>query len=59
MPLAAPIALGSIVAFLENEPHRLELVRLVLYPREDPAAYTVYAEALRTLLSARTDTVIG
>jgi O-acetyl-ADP-ribose deacetylase (regulator of RNase III) len=53
MSLAAPIALRALVEFLENEPHALELVRMVLYPREDPAAYGVYAEALRTLLSAR------
>jgi len=53
MRLAAPIALRALLEFLENEPHALELVRVVLYPREDPAAYAVYAEALRTLLAAR------
>lgn len=54
--LAAPIALRAILEFLHQEPHRLELVRVVLYPREDPAAYEVYAGALRRLLSDRLET---
>jgi O-acetyl-ADP-ribose deacetylase len=53
MRLAAPIALRAIIDFLESEPHELELVRVVLYPREDAAAYRVYAEALQRLLAAR------
>lgn len=53
MRLAAPIALGAIIAFLEGEEHSLELVRMVLYPREDRSAYSIYAEALRELLAAR------
>ncbi len=51
MRLAAPIALETIIEFLANEQHSLSEVRLVLYTREDEAAYTVYAQALRQLLS--------
>ncbi|MGI4790266.1 MAG: macro domain-containing protein [Janthinobacterium lividum] len=54
--LAAPIALQAIIDFLENKPHSLTLVRIVLYPREDKAAYSVYAAALRGLLLARSST---
>ncbi len=53
MPLAAPVAVRAILDFLETEPHGLERVRLVLYPREDPAAYSVYASALRDVLAER------
>ena len=49
--LAAPVALKTIVAFLRNEVHTLDEVRMVLYTREDPAAYTVYEQALVQLLS--------
>lgn len=59
MPLAAPVALRALIEFLENEPHVLELLRVVLYPREDPTAYAIYAEALQTLLSARTGSMTG
>ena len=51
MRLAAPIALRAILEFLPREPHQIALVRVVLYPREAPAAYQIYAEALRQLLS--------
>jgi O-acetyl-ADP-ribose deacetylase len=51
MRLAAPIALRAIVDFLENEPHQLELVRLVLYPSEGPTRYQIYAEALQAVCS--------
>src|SRR5215470_17658481 len=33
--LAAPIALKTIIDFLEQEQHNLDVVRMVLYPRED------------------------
>lgn len=49
LPLAAPVALRAICDFLEAEPHNLELVRLVLYPREQPEAYGIYAAALTNL----------
>ena len=49
MEKAAPIALESIIEFLRSKPHKLNLVRLVLYPREVPEAYEIYAQALRTL----------
>jgi len=47
--LAAPVALRAIIAFLETQPHDLDLVRMVLYPREMPEAYRIYAQALREL----------
>jgi O-acetyl-ADP-ribose deacetylase (regulator of RNase III) len=50
---AAPVAARAIVEFLESEPHQLKLVRLVLYPVEQPQAYSVYAEALAELLGSR------
>lgn len=58
VPLAAPVALTAILDFLQ-EPNALELVRLVLYPREDPAAYAVYAGALKTLLAQRRAAAAG
>ena len=51
--LAAPVALRAIIGFLEKERHDLELVRLVLYTREDTTAYEVYADALRQILRER------
>jgi O-acetyl-ADP-ribose deacetylase (regulator of RNase III) len=51
--LAAPIALRTVIEFLEREQHDLDEVRMVLYTREDDKAYTVFAEALERLLSAR------
>src|SRR5206468_10886906 len=37
--LAAPVALKTIIEFLEREQDNLEEVRMVLYPREDDTAY--------------------
>ena len=51
MRLAAPIALRTIIEFVERERHGLDEVRMVLYTREDGRAYTVFAEALEQLLS--------
>lgn len=51
--LAAPIALRTIIQFLEQERHNLEEVRLVLYTREDAMAYTVFVQALERLLAER------
>src|SRR3954465_6382605 len=51
--LAAPLALGTIIAFLERERHDLDEVRVVLYTRENDKAYTVFAEALEQILSQR------
>ncbi len=51
--LAAPIAMKSIVDFLENEKHTLEEVRMVLYTREDNTAYSVFEQALQQLLESR------
>src|SRR5882724_5757917 len=51
--LAAPIALKTIIEFLEKEKHSLDEVRMVLYTREDAKAYTVFAETLEKILSER------
>jgi O-acetyl-ADP-ribose deacetylase len=52
LPLAAPVALRAILDFLTTEPaHGLELVRLVLFPEEQPQAYGIYADALREILA--------
>ena len=51
--LAAPIALRTIIDFLEREQHSLDEVRMVLYTREDDRAYTVFAQALEQILSDR------
>jgi O-acetyl-ADP-ribose deacetylase (regulator of RNase III) len=51
--LAAPIALRTIIEFVERERHSLDQVRVVLYTREDDKAYTVFAVALEQILSAR------
>jgi len=49
--LAAPVALRTIIEFLTREPHHLDEVRMVLYPREDETAYAVFARALEQILS--------
>ena len=51
--LAAPIALRTIVEFLDREQHGLEEVRMVLYSREDEKAYTIFAQTLEQILTAR------
>ena len=51
--MAAPIALRTIIEFLERERHDFDEVRMVLYTREDEKAYTVFAEALERILSER------
>jgi O-acetyl-ADP-ribose deacetylase (regulator of RNase III) len=51
--LAAPIALKTIIEFLEREQHNLDEVRMVLYTREDDTAYTVFARTLEQILSER------
>jgi O-acetyl-ADP-ribose deacetylase len=51
--LAAPIALRTIIEFVERERHSLDEVRMVLYTREDDRAYTVFAETLEQILSER------
>jgi O-acetyl-ADP-ribose deacetylase (regulator of RNase III) len=45
--LAARVAVDALVGFLEREPHDLREVRVVLYPREQPRAYSIYAQTLR------------
>ena len=51
--LAAPIALKTIIEFLERGQHGLDEVRMVLYTREDETAYTVFAKALEEILAKR------
>ena len=55
--LAAPIALGTIIEFLEREPHGLDEVRVVLYTCEDGKACAVFAEALERIQLERGGTV--
>jgi O-acetyl-ADP-ribose deacetylase (regulator of RNase III) len=52
--LAAPIALKTIIQFLETEHHHLNEVRMVLYNREDDKAYAIFAHALEQILLERT-----
>jgi len=49
--LAAPIALKTIIVFLETEKHELEEVRMVLYTREDDKAYAIFADSLKQILA--------
>jgi O-acetyl-ADP-ribose deacetylase (regulator of RNase III) len=57
---AAPIALRTIIEFLEQAQHDIDEVRMVLYTRENDKAYTIFAEALEQLLSQRVgDTTAG
>ena len=51
MRLAAPVALQAIIDFLLQAQHELLEVRVVLYTREDDAAYSVYATALEELVN--------
>jgi len=51
--LAAPIALRTIIQFLEKEPHNLDEVRVVLYAREDDKAFPIFADALEQILSEK------
>jgi O-acetyl-ADP-ribose deacetylase len=51
--LAAPIAMRTIIHFLEHEQHDLNEVRMVLYTREDSSAYAVFAHELEQILSER------
>ena len=53
--LAAPIALTTIIEFLEREQHSLEEVRMVLYSREDDRAYPIFAEALQRFVRGRAE----
>jgi O-acetyl-ADP-ribose deacetylase (regulator of RNase III) len=48
--LAAPVALRAICDFLRTEKHDLDLVRIVLYSYDNPAAHPTYATALNHLL---------
>jgi O-acetyl-ADP-ribose deacetylase (regulator of RNase III) len=51
--LAAPVALQTILAFLETELHNLQEVRMVLYQREDDRAYPIFVQALEQLLGSK------
>ncbi|MDQ3814457.1 MAG: macro domain-containing protein [Armatimonadota bacterium] len=49
MAEAAHVALRTVINFLRQEEHNLSLVRFVLDAPEDPAAYSIYAQALSRL----------
>jgi O-acetyl-ADP-ribose deacetylase (regulator of RNase III) len=51
MRLAAPIALRTIIKFLETEQHTLDEVRMVLYSRENDRAYPIFAQTLEQILA--------
>jgi O-acetyl-ADP-ribose deacetylase (regulator of RNase III) len=53
LPLAAPIALRTIIQFLQKKRHNLNEVRMVLYAREDDRAYLIFAKTLEQILSER------
>ena len=53
--LAAPIALLTIIEFLEREQPSLDEVRMVLYSREDDRAYPIFADALQRLVRRRAE----
>lgn len=55
MRLAAPVALATIIEFLERGEHSLDEVRLVLYTREDEKAYPLFAEALQLFVTRRAE----
>jgi O-acetyl-ADP-ribose deacetylase (regulator of RNase III) len=57
--LAAPIALKTIIQFLEGEQHILDGVRMVLYTRENDTSYTVFERALEQILSERNTGEVG
>jgi len=48
--LAAPIALNTIIAFLEHEKHGFNEVRMVIYLKDD-VAYTVFVSALEQIMA--------
>lgn len=49
---AAPLALGTIIEFLDSQPNTLEEVRMVIY-YEDEVAYTVFVAALEQIMKER------
>ena len=51
--LAAPIALKTIICFLESEQNSFREVRVVLYAREDETAYPIFVQALDQILLGR------
>ena len=50
--LAAPVALNTIIEFLEHAKHGLNEVRMVIYYQDD-VAYTVFVSALEQIMSKR------
>lgn len=50
--LAAPVALRTIIEFLEQQKHSLDEVRMVIYYKDD-VAYTVFVSALEQIMSKR------
>lgn len=50
--LAAPVALSTIIEFLEQQKHELNEVRMIIYHKDD-VAYTVFVSALEQIMSKR------
>lgn len=50
---AAPIAIDTVLSFVEHEEHGLRLVRFVLYRPENRRAYSAFAEALSARVGHR------
>jgi O-acetyl-ADP-ribose deacetylase (regulator of RNase III) len=51
LKLAAPIAMATIVKFLQERESTLKEVRMVLYQREDDCAYPLFVGALEQILT--------
>jgi len=53
LKLAAPIAMATIVEFLQKRENTLQEVRMVLYQREDDRAYPLFVAALEQILGEK------
>lgn len=51
--LAAPIAIKTVIEFLQQQEHCFNEVRIVLYTREDEHSYAIFLRALEELLSGK------
>ena len=52
MPMAASAAVRAVTHFLRMEEHCLDLVRFVVYPREQRTAYAIFARELDSVGSS-------
>ena len=53
LKLAAPVAMATIVEFLQKRENTLQEVRMVLYQREDDRAYPLFVAALEQILGEK------